>query len=92
VQLNYNLLGEEPFLLDPFSQLDIRIDKKWNFKQSSFNLFFEVQNLLSATIPTPTEYGLARTPSGELKNPPQLEPLAQSEGQFIPSIGLVFDF
>ncbi len=92
LQLDYDLLGNENYLLDPFSQLDLRIDKKWNFTSSSFNLFIEVQNLLSADNPTPPEYGLARNSDGSIKNPSQLKELPRSEGQFIPSIGLVFDF
>ncbi len=92
LQLDYDLLGNENYLLDPFSQLDLRIDKKWNFTSSSFNLFIEVQNLLSSDNPTPPEYGLARNSDGTIKNPSQLKELPRSEGQFIPSIGLVFDF
>lgn len=92
LRLDYDLLGNENYLLDPFSQLDLRIDKKWNFTSSSFNLFIEVQNLLSADNPTPPEYGLARNSDGSIKNPSQLKELPRSEGQFIPSIGLVFDF
>lgn len=92
LRLDYDLLGNQNYLLDPFSQLDLRIDKKWNFTSSSFNLFIEVQNLLSADNPTPPEYGLARNSDGSIKNPSQLKELPRSEGQFIPSIGLVFDF
>ena len=92
LRLDYDLLGNENYLLDPFTQLDLRIDKKWNFTSSSFNLFIEVQNLLSANNPTPPEYGLARNSDGSIKNPSQLKELPRSEGQFIPSIGLVFDF
>ena len=92
LRLDYDLLGNENYLLDPFTQLDLRIDKKWNFTSSSFNLFIEVQNLLSADNPTPPEYGLARNSDGSIKNPSQLKELPRSEGQFIPSIGLVFDF
>jgi hypothetical protein len=92
LRLDYDLLGNENYLLDPFNQLDLRIDKKWNFTSSSFNLFIEVQNLLSADNPTPPEYGLARNSDGSIKNPSQLKELPRNEGQFIPSIGLVFDF
>jgi hypothetical protein len=75
-----------------FNQLDLRIDKKWNFKTSSFNLFIEIQNLLSSQIPTPPEYGLSRDQNGALIQPLSLTALEQVDGQFIPSIGLVFDF
>ena len=92
IRLDYDLLGNENYLLDPFSQLDLRIDKKWNFTSSSFNLFIEIQNLLSSVIPTPPEYGLARKSNGSLIIPKELKEIPQGEGQLIPSIGLVFDF
>ena len=92
IRLDYDLLGNENYLLDPFSQLDLRIDKKWNFTSSSFNLFIEIQNLLSSVIPTPPEYGLARKSNGSLIVPKELKEILQGEGQLIPSIGLVFDF
>ncbi|MGA1030439.1 MAG: TonB-dependent receptor, partial [Flavobacteriaceae bacterium] len=53
--LDYDRLGEVK--LDPFNQADIRIDKKWNFKNLSFNLYFEVQNFLAQPNPSPEEYG-----------------------------------
>ncbi|MFM1808642.1 MAG: hypothetical protein RLZZ242_1367 [Bacteroidota bacterium] len=92
IVLDYQQLGSDGNELNIFNQLDVRIDKKWNFKSSSFNLFFEIQNLLSSQLPTPPEFGLARDESGALLQPLSLSPIAQTAGQFIPSIGLVFDF
>jgi len=42
--LDYDRLGEVK--LDAFNLADIRIDKKWNFKNISFNLYFDIQNVL----------------------------------------------
>ncbi len=83
-------MGEEK--LDIFSQLDIRIDKKWNFKKFSFNLFLEAQNVLAQNNPQPPEYGLNREETGVLVQPRSLIEIMQDSGSPIPSIGLVVDF
>ena len=88
--LDYNRLGEQK--LGTFSQLDIRVDKKWNFERWVFNLFFEVQNILAQEIPTPPEYGLARDTSGNLLNPRALTQIESDTNTPIPTIGIVVDF
>lgn len=90
IVLDYRRLGEEK--LDYFSQLDVRVDKKWNFQKWSFNLFFEVQNILAKEIPTPPEYGLARDLDGNLLNPLSLTEIESDTNTPIPTIGLVVDF
>ncbi|MEM1001642.1 MAG: TonB-dependent receptor [Bacteroidota bacterium] len=88
--LDYSRLGEED--LNVFSQLDLRIDKKWNFKNYSLNIFFEVQNVLAQEIPNPPLFGLNRDDSGTIIEPRSLVELEQSNNQPIPSLGIVFDF
>ncbi len=91
VVLNFDNLGQER--LDAFSQLDLRIDKKWNFKKFAFNLFFDVQNVLAQTIPQPIEFGLARDESsGAITNPRSLVAVNTAQGQVLPSIGIILDF
>ncbi|MBT8262096.1 MAG: TonB-dependent receptor [Bacteroidia bacterium] len=90
VVLDYGRLGEEN--LDIFSQLDIRIDKKWNFDKFSFNLFIEAQNVLSQDNPQPPEYGLGRDANGQILQPRSLVEIEQDSGQIIPSLGIVVDF
>ena len=90
IVLDYTRLGEET--LDVFSQLDVRVDKKWNYSQWTLNIFFEVQNILAQEIPTPPEYGLARDDSGNLLNPTALTQIEQTTNTPIPSIGIVVDF
>ncbi|WP_224483980.1 TonB-dependent receptor [Robertkochia aurantiaca] len=90
VILDYNRLGEEK--LDIFSQLDLRIDKKWNFKALSLDVFIEAQNVLSQNIPQPPEYGLARNPDGSVTEPRSLVEIESDTGQIIPSLGIVVDF
>ena len=88
--LDYPRLGEQK--LGVFSQLDVRFDKKWNFKKLSLNVFFEVQNVLAQNNPQPPEYGLNRSDTGALIEPRSLVALAEQDGRPIPSIGLVVDF
>lgn len=90
IVLDYPRLGADK--LDIFSQLDIRVDKKWNFKKLSLNLFFEVQNILAQNNPQPPEFGLNRDETGALVQPRSLVEIMQNDGSFIPSIGLVVDF
>ena len=88
--LDYTRLGEEK--LDTFSQLDVRIDKKWNFKKLSLDIFVEVQNILGQDTPQPPEYGLARNANGVIQTPRSLTEITSGTGQPIPSIGVVLDF
>ena len=88
--LDYARLGEEK--LEAFSQLDIRVDKKWNYQKWSLNIFFEVQNILGQNIPTPPEYGLLRDMDGNLVNPRSLSQIEEDGSATIPSIGIVVDF
>lgn len=88
--LDYSRLGEEN--LTVFSQLDFRIDKKWNFKNLSLDVFVEAQNVLSQSIPQPIEYGLSRNADGTIIQPRSLAAIEGDTGQIIPSIGIVVDF
>jgi hypothetical protein len=88
--LDYNNLGRNR--LENFQQLDIRIDKKWNFSALSLNLFLEVQNVLGAIAPAPPSYGLDRNDGGELVSPRSLIIIPEDEGSFLPSFGLAIDF
>jgi len=87
---NFSRLGEEK--LGVFSQLDVRIDKKWNFPKLSLNVFLEVQNILGQSAPQPPSYALARDENGEVVTPRSLLATADDDGSPIPSIGIVVDF
>lgn len=87
---DFGRIGQER--LAEFSQLDVRVDKKWNFRKLSLNLFFEVQNILAQQIPTPTEYGLDRDPdSGEILEPRALVAIESDNSTPIPTLGIVLD-
>ncbi len=88
--LDYDNLGASQ--LQSFNQLDIRIDKKWNFKALTFNLYFELQNALAQNNPSPPEFGLDRDDAGNIVEPRQLVEVAQSPSSVLPIIGLAFDF
>ena len=91
IVLDYSRLGEET--LDVFSQGDIRIDKKWNFKRLSFNFYLEVQNFLAQAVPRPPEYGIARNEDGTEINPRNLVLIDTDRTETpLPSFGFVFDF
>ncbi len=88
--LDYTRLGEED--LDIFSQLDLRIDKKWNFENWSLNIFGEAQNVLAQEIPQTPQFGLARNSSGDITEPQSLIQIDTDTSQIIPSLGIVIDF
>ncbi|MFA9290475.1 MAG: TonB-dependent receptor, partial [Solirubrobacteraceae bacterium] len=88
--LDYDRLGRER--LNNFSQLDIRIDKRYNFKKFSLNIFIEAQNALVQEIPTAPNFGLARDNDGNILNPRSLSSLTTSNNRIVPSIGIVADF
>lgn len=88
--LDYTRLGQET--LPVFSQLDIRIDKKYNFKKLAFSFFIEVQNILMQDSPTPPNYAINRNANGSIAIPRQLIQLPEDPGRPIPSFGVVVDF
>ena len=90
IVLDYSRLGDEK--LEVFSQLDIRVDKKWNFKKLSLNVFFEIQNALASEAPQPGSFALGRGEDGMVTNPRSLQVLPVEDGSIIPSIGIVIDF
>ena len=87
---DYSKLGDEK--LGVFSQLDIRVDKKWNFKKLSLNIFLEIQNALASEAPQPPSFALGRNTDGSPTNPRTLQQLPTEDGSVIPSIGIVVDF
>lgn len=90
VLFDFDRLGDER--LDRFSVADIRIDKKWNFKSFALNIFLEAENVFSAQIPEPQQFGLNRDEMGNLISPRTLVPVAEDDGQVIPTLGIVLDF
>ena len=88
---NYTQLGT--VRLEPFRQLDLRIDKKWNFKNWTLDVFFDIQNVLGQNIPQEPAFGLERDLSGNEIIPRKLVQIPNIDNtNVLPSIGLVIDF
>ncbi|WP_421919132.1 TonB-dependent receptor [Marinifilum sp.] len=90
IVLDYSRMGEEK--LGVFSELDVRIDKKYNFRKLSLEFFLEIQNLLMHKTPEAPEYILARDNNGLIAEPLSLKQVMEEEGSPIPTIGIVIDF
>ena len=90
IVLDYSRLGEEK--LNVFSQVDLRIDKKWNLKRVAIDLYFEAQNALFEKIPQPDQYGLNRNADGSIIEPKQLVVIKEGSNSLIPVLGIVIDF
>ncbi|MCI4651307.1 TonB-dependent receptor [Phaeodactylibacter sp.] len=88
--LDYNRLGTVE--LNTFNQADIRIDKKWNFKKASLNIFLEIQNAFAQEIPEPPTFGLDRNDNGDIIMPRTLVAVPINNGEALPTVGVVFDF
>jgi hypothetical protein len=88
---DYSQLGS--YFLNDFTKLDLRVDKRWNFKSTSMNFYIDIENLLMDEIPVPPEYGLQRDDNLNIVNPRNLiEVISDNRSSLIPSIGFVFDF
>ncbi|MEN0004932.1 MAG: TonB-dependent receptor [Bacteroidota bacterium] len=88
--LDFDQLGSVK--LDAFNQADIRIDKKWNFKKVSLDVFLELQNVFGQQIPEPPVFGLDRNEDGTVIEPEKLIEVPIDNGEILPNIGIVFDF
>ena len=88
---DYSQLGN--YYLNDFTKLDVRVDKRWNFKSTSMNFYIDIENLLMDEIPVPPEYGLQRDVNLNIVDPRNLiEVISDNRSSIIPSIGFVFDF
>ncbi len=88
---DYSRLGTVQ--LSPFSQLDVRLDKKWSFKKWSLDLFLDVQNILATANPAEPSFGLARDAQGNIIQPQRLVEIRQADtGSPLPSLGVVINF
>ncbi|TAE32004.1 MAG: TonB-dependent receptor [Cytophagales bacterium] len=50
--------------LNPLNQFDFRIDKKWNFRRATFDLFLDVQNAFVLPTPNVPDFVLGRATDG----------------------------
>ncbi len=89
--LDFSRLGD--LRLDPYSQLDVRVDKKWSLPKLSIDVYLEIQNILAQENPQVPQYGLNRTEDGEVITPRELVQVnLNNTANVLPSIGLVINF
>jgi hypothetical protein len=88
---DYSRLGEVE--LEPFAQLDLRLDRKWSFKNFSLDAYVDVQNVTGSENPSEPSYGLLRDDAGVIIEPESLVVVNLNQsGTIIPSIGIVINF
>jgi hypothetical protein len=80
-------------------QLDLRIDRKWEFKGWALNLYLDIQNALNQqTVGPPFLVAASDRSTGILITDPnrpnryQASSLANTAGQLLPTIGIIVDF
>lgn len=79
--------------LDSYNQVDVRVDKKWSYRNWSLDLFFEIQNVLANVNPQEPSYGLDRNEDGEILLPRKLVQVnTNNSATVLPSIGIVINF
>lgn len=100
--LDYFRLNTER--LDAFHASDIRIDKKFNFKKVTLDIFIDIQNWYAAANPAYPQYTFSRTPDNSDfattdGNPVQLNGsnaipliLTNDDPQITPTIGFILEF
>jgi len=111
-QLNYATLGTG--ILDfsklntdrliNFNQIDLRIDKKYNFKHTTLDLYIDIQNLFRFPSPSLPSYTFKRNADNTDFLTTDGQPLQQNGSNaiplilqdenpfFVPTIGFIFEF
>jgi hypothetical protein len=100
--LDYDQLNTKR--LSSFNQFDFRLDKKWNWRRLTLDLYLDVQNAFLFRSPTLPQYTFGRTedntafastdgqpvqPDGSNAIPTLLE---ESEPSVLPTIGFIVEF
>jgi len=81
-----------------FTQLDIRVDKKWFFESWNLNLYFDVQNILNQEIQAQpfldVVYDDAGNPLEDPNDPTRYQTrfLENTSGTLLPTLGVIIDF
>ena len=111
-QLNYLTLGTGIFnygqvntlRLSAFNAGDIRIDKKWNFKRTTLDLFLDVQNFYGSKAAGIPQYTFKRNDTNTDFVTTDGQPIRQDgsnavpmilpniEGTILPTIGFIIEF
>ena len=84
--------------LDPFHQLDLRIDKKYYFKSWNLNWYVDIQNLYNFQAEQAPILIPVRDDSGNILVDPndpsryQLKLIENPAGSVLPTVGLIVEF
>jgi len=95
-QLNANRLGV-------FSQVDVRVDKKWNYRRFTLDVYLDFQNVLLSKTPGPPDYTFERNEDGSYStlDGQRVQPdgsnaipliLEDDDPFFLPTIGFIIEF
>jgi len=103
--LDYRLLNTQR--RGPASTIDIRVDKKWFFKQWNLNLYLDIENVTANAVNSdqlildrPLDENNRPIGSGIIVNPDapfeqqryQVKTINNAAGTLLPSIGIMIDF
>lgn len=84
--------------LDPFHQLDLRIDKKYFFKRWNLNWYVDIQNLYNFQAEQVPLLIPVRASNGSILVDPndpsryQLKLLSNTAGNILPTVGIIIEF
>lgn len=84
--------------LDPFHQLDLRIDKKYFFKRWNLNWYLDIQNLYNFQAEQVPLLIPVRASNGSILVDPndtsryQLKLLSNTAGTILPTVGIIIEF
>ena len=94
--LDYTKLNTQR--LSNFYQLDVRVDKKYNFKKISFNIFMDIQNLTGFVYQLQPNFLLDRDANGLAQDDPsdptryKTKLIDNPIGNTLPSIGFILEW
>ena len=100
--LDYSQLNSQR--LEAFHASDIRIDKKWNYRKTTLNLFLDITNWYKAINPSFPQYTFRRTADNTAFLTTDGQPIRQdgsngipvfldnSDASVIPTIGFIVEF
>ncbi|WP_290792018.1 TonB-dependent receptor [Flavihumibacter sp. UBA7668] len=111
-QLNYLTLGNGVFdfsrtntlELPAFHASDLRVDKKWNYRRFTLDLYLDIQNWYNSKNPGVPQYTFRRTADNTAFQTTDGQPiqqngsnaipfiLANNDGSLLPTIGFIVEF
>lgn len=111
-QANFLTLGEgvldfnrlNTLRLNSFNSSDIRIDKKWNYKKVTLDLFLDITNFYAAKVFQPSNYTFKRNTNNTAFETTNGQPIQQdgsnaipillpnNDANFLPTLGFIVEF